>query len=445
MRWTRECMDESVTTSSGAIERRVIRAITWRLIPFLMLLYLISFLDRINVGFAALTMNNDVGLTSKMFGFGSGIFFAGYFLFEVPSTIILHRVGARFWIGRVMITWGIVSVAMAFTRGPLSFYVLRFLLGLAEAGFFPGIILYLSYWFPAQHRSVVTAMFMAAAPVAGAIGSPISASLMQLHGFAGLRGWQWLFILEGLPAVLLGFVTLLFLTNRPAEATWLDHQGRDWLTETMTREQARVPSRQGALRGMLDWKVFALALAYFGTSAGLYTIGFWAPLIIKGLGFSIMQVGLLVAVPNVAAVFGMILWSRNSDRTGERYWHAAIACLVAAVGMGAVAGAPSSAAIAILGLSLTAFGVSAAKPPIWCLPTLFFGGTAAASSIGLINSLGTLGGFLGPYMIGAGQKGTHFSRGLYWVGGTLVVSAITLVMLRYVIWRGANALERKVL
>jgi ACS family tartrate transporter-like MFS transporter len=337
-----------------------------------------------------------------------------------------------------MITWGIVSIAMAFTRGPLSFYILRFLLGLAEAGFFPGIILYLSYWFPARHRSIVTAMFMAAAPVAGAIGSPISAALMQLHGVAGLRGWQWLFILEGFPAVLLGFVTLWFLTNRPAEARWLDKESRDWLTETMAHEQARVVSRQGALRGMLDWKVFALALAYFGTSAGLYTIGFWSPLIIKGLGFSIMQVGALVAIPNIVAVIGMIFWSRSSDRSGERYWHAAVACLIAAAGMAATAGAPNSAGIAIAGLSLTAFGVSAAKPPIWCLPTLFFGGTTAAASIGLINSLGTLGGFLGPYMIGAEQKGAQFGRGLYWVGGTLVVSAITLLVLCTVVGRREN-------
>lgn len=438
-------MDQLATSPAEAIETRVVRILTWRLVPFLMLLYLVSFLDRINVGFAALTMNKDIGLTPKMFGLGSGIFFLGYFLFEVPSTVILHRVGARFWIGRVMITWGIISVAMAFTRGPLSFYILRFLLGLAEAGFFPGIILYLSYWFPAHHRSVVTAMFMAAAPIAGAVGSPISAALMQLHGLAGLQGWQWLFILEGFPALLLGLVTLRFLTNRPADAAWLDPEAREWLVDAMAQEQARLPSRQGALRGMLDWKVFALALAYFGTSAGLYTIGFWAPLIVKGLGFSVMQVGLLVAVPNAVAVAGMIFWSRSSDRTGERYWHAALACMIAAVGMAAAAGAPTSAVIAILGLSLTAFGVSAAKPPIWSMPTLFFGGTAAASSIGLINSLGTLGGFLGPYMIGAQERGTHFSRGLYLVGGTLVISAVTLVALRYTAGGDSGSNRRKVL
>ena len=399
-----------------------------------MLLYFVAFLDRINVGFAALTMNRDVGLTPQMFGLGSGIFFIGYFLFEVPSTVILHRVGARFWIGRVMITWGLVSVAMAFTRGPISFYVLRFLLGLAEAGFFPGIILYLSYWFPSNHRSAVTAWFMAAAPAAGFIGSPISGALMQLDGLMGLRGWQWLFLLEGIPALVLGFITFRFLTDRPAVARWLTEEERYWLSSAIEREESgiRDPRSHSAWRALANWKVLALSLAYFGTSAGLYTIGFWAPLIVKKLGFSVFNVGLLVAIPNLIAVIGMVLWSRNSDRTGERYWHAAIACLIGAAGMALAARAGSSAFLAIAGLSLTAFGVSAAKPPLWCLPTTFFAGTAAAASIGLINSLGTLGGFVGPYMIGS-TNGT--TRGLYLVGGTLIVSAVTIIIMRLVVAR----------
>jgi ACS family tartrate transporter-like MFS transporter len=432
-------MSDTATTASSLLEERAIRKITWRLIPFLMLLYFVAFLDRINVGFAALTMNRDIGLTSQMFGLGSGIFFLGYFAFEVPSTIILHKVGARFWIGRVMITWGLVSVAMAFTRGPISFYVLRFLLGLAEAGFFPGIILYLSYWFPSHHRSAVTAMFMAAAPAAGLIGSPVSGALMELNGLLGLRGWQWLFLLEGIPALVLGFVTFRFLTDRPAVAGWLTPDERDWLSSAIEQEQTGIkdPRSHSAWRALADWKVLALSLAYFGTSAGLYTIGFWAPLIVKGLGFSVFNVGLLVAIPNLIAVVGMVLWSRSSDRTGERYWHAAIACLVGAAGMALAARAGSSAFLAIAGLSLTAFGVSAAKPPLWCLPTTFFAGTAAAASIGLINSLGTLGGFAGPYMIGStnGTSG-NFTRGLYLVGGTLIVSAVTILIMRLAIARG---------
>ncbi len=438
-------MSDTATPTSSLLEQRAIRKITWRLIPFLMLLYFVAFLDRINIGFAALTMNKEIGLTSQMFGLGAGIFFLGYFLFEVPSTVILHNVGARFWIGRVMITWGLVSVAMAFTRGPISFYVLRFLLGLAEAGFFPGIILYLSYWFPANHRSAVTAMFMAAAPVAGFIGSPVSGALLQLDGLLGLRGWQWLFLLEGVPAVALGFITFRFLTDRPADAVWLSADERDWLSSAIHEDQSGIkdPHSRSVWRALADWKVAALSLAYFGTSAGLYTIGFWAPLIIKGLGFSVFHVGLLVAIPNLVAVVGMILWSRNSDRTGERYWHAALACLIGAIGMAVAARSGSSAFFAIAGLSLTAFGVSAAKPPLWCLPTIFFSGTAAAASIGLINSLGTLGGFAGPYMIGS-TEGTsgHFTRGLYLVGGTLIVSAITIVIMRLVEHHQTNQLHR---
>lgn len=434
-------MTDTVTPASSLLEHRAIRKATWRLIPFLMLLYFIAFLDRINVGFAALTMNKDVGLTSQMFGLGAGIFFLGYFLFEVPSTVILHKVGARFWIGRVMITWGLVSVAMAFTRGPISFYILRFLLGLAEAGFFPGIILYLSYWFPANHRSAVTAMFMAAAPIAGLIGSPVSGALMQLNGALGLRGWQWLFLLEGIPALVFGFITLRFLTDRPADAAWLNADERDWLSSAIQQEQTGIkdPRSHNAWRALADWKVLALSLAYFGTSAGLYTIGFWAPLIVKGLGFSVFHIGFLVAIPNLIAVIGMVLWSRNSDRTGERYWHAALACLIGAIGMAIAARAGSSAFLAIAGLSFTAFGVSAAKPPLWCLPTTFFAGTAAATSIGLINSLGTLGGFAGPTMIGSTNRTSgNFTRGLYLVGGTLLVSAVTIVIMRLVVRRQTN-------
>jgi len=431
-------MTDSVTPAPSLVEQGAIRKITWRLIPFLMLLYFVAFLDRINVGFAALTMNKDVGLTSQMFGLGAGIFFLGYFAFEVPSTVILHKVGARFWIGRVMITWGLVSIAMAFIRGPISFYVLRFLLGLAEAGFFPGTILYLSYWFPANRRSMVTAMFMAAAPLAGFVGSPVSGALMELDGLAGLQGWQWLFVLEGFPALILGFIAVRFLTDRPADAAWLTPNERDWLSSAIQQEQNCIkdPSSRRPWRALADWKVLALSLAYFGTSAGLYTIGFWAPLIIKGLGFAVFRVGLLVAIPNLVAVIGMILWSRNSDRTGERYLHAALACLIGATGMAVAARSGSSVFLAIAGLSLTAFGVSAAKPPLWCLPTTFFAGTGAAASIGLINSLGTLGGFAGPYMIGSSNG--SYTRGLYFVGGTLVMSAITIIIMRLVVHRKAE-------
>lgn len=427
-------MSDIRTQSCSPLEVRTMRKAAWRLVPFLMLLYFVAFLDRINIGFAALTMNRDLGLTARMFGIGSGIFFFGYFVFEVPSTLILHRVGARFWIGRVMITWGLVSMAMAFIQGPMSFYVLRFLLGVAEAGFFPGAILYLSYWFPLNRRSAMTALFMAAAPAAGFVGSPISGALMQLDGLLHLRGWQWLFVAEAIPALVLGCVTLRFLTDRPADATWLTAHERAWLSDAMLREQAAVKDPRGhnAWRALADWKVLVLSLAYFGTSAGLYTIGFWAPLIVKEPGLSPFQVGLLVAIPNFIAVIGMVLWSRNSDRTGERYGHAAVACIIGAVGMAITARAGSSVSIAVTGLSLAALGVSAAKPPLWSLPTTFFAGAGAAASIGLINALGTLGGFVGPYMIGASEAGGHFAGGLYLVGCTLIMSAVTIVVMRAV-------------
>ena len=428
-------MSDTQAQLPNPLEERTMRKTAWRLVPFLMLLYFVAFLDRINIGFAALTMNRDLGLTARMFGMGSGIFFFGYFVFEVPSTLILHCVGARFWIGRVMITWGLVSMAMAFMHSPVSFYVFRFLLGVAEAGFFPGTILYLSYWFPLNRRSAVTALFMAAAPAAGFVGSPISGALMQLDGLLGLRGWQWLFIVEAVPALVLGGITLRFLTDRPSDAAWLTADERAWLSDAMLREQAPVKDRRGqsAWRALADWKVLVLSLAYFGTSAGLYTVGFWAPLIVKEPGLSPFQVGLLVATPNLIAVIGMVLWSRNSDHTRERYGHAAVACIIGAVGMAITARAGTSVSVAVAGLSLAALGVSAAKPPLWSLPTMFFAGARAAASIGLINALGTLGGFVGPYMIGASEAGGHFAGGLYLVGCTLILSAVTIVAMGAVI------------
>src|SRR4051812_10060567 len=305
------------------IQTRVLRKITWRIVPFIMLLYFVAFIDRVNIGFASLTMNKDIGLSPTFYGFGAGIFFWGYFLFEVPSNIILHKVGARIWIARVMITWGIVSAAMAFVQGPTSFYALRFLLGVAEAGFFPGIILYLSYWFPARQRAAVTALFMAAAPLSTVLGSPVSGALLEMDGMLGFKGWQWLFVLEALPAVLLGFVVLAFLTDRPEKAKWLADDERRWLVETMNVETTSkaATAKHSIWRGLADPRVLALALIYFGTSAGLYTLGVWAPQIIKQFGLSSLQVGFLNALPASAAVVAMVLWARHSDRTGERTWH----------------------------------------------------------------------------------------------------------------------------
>lgn len=413
------------------IEKRTLRRITWRIVPFIMILYLIAYIDRVNIGFAALTMKEDLGFTASMLGFGAGIFFLGYFLFEVPSNVILHKVGARIWIARVMLTWGLIAGGMAFVESSTSFYVMRFLLGVAEAGFFPGIILYLTYWFPARHRAGVIAMFMAAAPIAVAIGSPISAALLGMDGIMGLAGWQWMFIIEAIPAVILGVVVFFYMTDRPEKATWLKEDERNWLIKTMREEDVGKGSTQhhSILRGLINPRVLALALVYFGTSAGLYTLSIWAPQMIKELGVTSMTVGLVNAIPPIISVVAMVLWSRHSDRTGERTWHVAIACMTAAVGL-VIAASTYNMIGLIAALTIVNVGISCSKPPLWSMPTLFLSGTAAATGIATINSIGNLGGFAGPVMIGwiKDQTGSY-AGGLYFVAGLLILSTVLTLIL----------------
>jgi len=415
------------------LENRVLRKITLRIVPFIMILYFIAFLDRVNIGFAALTMNQELGFSPTVFGFGAGIFFIGYFLFEVPSNLILHKVGARIWIARVMITWGLVSGAMAFVQGTTSFYTLRFLLGVAEAGFFPGIILYLSYWFPAQRRAQVTAMFMAAAPLSTALGSPISGALLEMHGVFGFSGWQWMFVLEAVPALILGVVVLFYLTDRPEKAKWLTDEEREWLVTTMAAEQARRPQQQhqSLWRGLADRRVLALSLVYFGTSAGLYTLGIWSPQIIKSFGMSSLEVGFINAIPAVLAVGAMIWWARHSDRRNERTWHVIAACLLAALGL-VLAGIATTIVAVMLALILVNIGISSSKPPLWSMPTLFLSGSAAAAGIATINSIGNLGGFFGPTIIGVIKQQTgSYANGLYFVAALLVLSALLVLWLSW--------------
>ncbi len=368
---------------SAELETRVLRKITLRIVPFVVLLYFIAFVDRVNIGVAALTMNKDLGFSPAEFGFGAGIFFLGYFLFEVPSNLVLDKVGARIWIARVMITWGFISGAMAFVQGATSFYTLRFLLGVAEAGFFPGIILYLSYWFPARQRAAATAMFMAAAPLSTVLGSPVSGALLEMHGIN-------------------------------AEAA----------------KKAGTASHS-AWRGLADPRVIALSLVYFGASAGLYTLSIWAPLIIKEFGLSSLQVGFLNALPGVAAVIAMVLWARHSDRSGERTWHVVSACLLASLGL-VLAGIADTVLAVLLTLALINIGTSSAKPPLWSMPTMFLSGSAAAAGIATINSIGNLGGFVGPAMIGWIKDLTgSFQGGLFFVAALLLLSAVlTLVLAR---------------
>ncbi|MCE4547385.1 MULTISPECIES: MFS transporter [unclassified Caballeronia] len=413
------------------LEKRTLRKVTWRIVPFIMLLYFVAYIDRVNIGFASLTMRTDLGFSASILGFGAGIFFWGYFLCEVPSNIILHKVGARMWIARVMVTWGIISAAMAFVKGPTSFYIIRFLLGAAEAGFFPGIILYLSYWFPARHRAGVVAFFMAAAPLSTALGSPLSAALLEMNGVMGLHGWQWMFILEAIPALVLGVVVFFYMTDKPEKAKWLKDDERTWLVNVMNDEAAKrsTTAKHGIISGLANPRVLALSLIYFGTSAGLYTLGIWAPQIIKQLGVSSMTVGVLNAIPPVVSVVAMIFWSRHSDRTGERTWHVALACVAAAVGL-AIAAVANSVVGLIAALTLVNIGISCAKPPLWTMPTMFLSGAAAATGIATINSIGNLGGFAGPAMIGWVKDQTgSYAGGLYFVAGLLVLSAVLTLLL----------------
>jgi ACS family tartrate transporter-like MFS transporter len=345
-----------------------------------------------------------------------------------------------------MITWGIISGLFAFVKGETSFYILRFLLGAAEAGFFPGIILYLSYWFPARRRAQVVSLFMAAAPISVVLGSPISGALLELHGIFGLSGWQWMFLLEAVPAFLLGFVVLGYMTDRPEKANWLKDDEREWLVDVMNAERAAkaATAAHSIWRGLADLRVLALSLIYFGTSAGLYTLGIWAPQIINQFGRSTMQVGLLNAVPPTVAVIAMVLWALHSDRTGERTWHVILACLAAALGL-ALAGMAGSVISVVAALTLVNIGISSAKPPLWSMPTMFLSGSAAAAGIATINSIGNLGGFVGPTMIGWIKDLTgSFLGGLYFVAGLLVLSAVLTLLLarsRRLAGSGAQAIK----
>ena len=424
----------NVASMPDELEARVMRRISWRILPFVMLLYFISFLDRVNVGFAAFTMNKAIGLSPAAYGLGGGLFFIGYFLFEVPSNLILYRIGVRVWIARVMVTWGIVSACSAFVTGAHSFYALRFLLGAAEAGFFPGIILYLSLWFPARYRALAAAAFMAAAPISTAIGSPISGALMELPRFAGLSNWQWLYLIEAAPAVVLGFVVLKALTDNPEEATWLAAEEREWLVRRLKSEQTTAASTHGrgltiVWRTMCDLRVLALSLIYLGTSAGLYTLGLWAPLILRQFKFSSLETGWINALPSVVAVLAMTLWARHSDQTLERTWHVVIPCAAACLGF-IWAGSTHTAIGVICALVVVNVGISAAKAPLWAMASTFMSGAGAAAGIAMINSIGNLGGFIGPYMIGwiKGKTGSY-TGGLYVVGATLALSAVLTLLL----------------
>ena len=383
-------------------EQHLLKKVTRRLIPFMFLLYIVSYLDRVNVSYAALQMNAALGFSAEIYSLGAGIFFIGYFLFEIPSNLILHRIGARMWIARILITWGIISSAMMFVQGTVSFYLLRFLLGIAEAGFFPGMILYLTYWFPAHARGRAVARFMTATAIAGAIGSPLSGLLLEMDGIRGLGGWQWLFLIEGIPAVLLGFITFAYLPDGPKEAKWLNAEEKTWIADTLHRERMQAASvgQHSVGEALGSGRVWTFAIIYFAIIMSFYGVTFWLPQIVKALsGMSNFAVGFITAVPWVGATIGMVLLSRNSDASGERRWHVALSAVGGAIGL-IGAGLSHNPVIEIAALSLAAAGIWGTLGPFWALSSESLAGAGAAAGIALINSVGNLGGFLGPYLIG---------------------------------------------
>lgn len=427
-------MDGAV--DSAEVGRRALAKATWRLIPFMFLLYIVAYLDRVNVGFAALQMNDDLGLSDAVYGLGAGIFFIGYFIFEVPSNLILERVGARVWIARIMITWGVISAAMFLVTGPYSYYALRFLLGVAEAGFFPGMILYLTYWFPARERARRVALFMAAIPLAGVIGSPLSGLLLELDGLAGLRGWQVLFLAEGIPAVILGVIVLFYMTDGPEHAGWLQPEERGWLRDALAREN-RIKADQGEYttrQALTNGRVWVLSLVYFGVVTSLYGVSLWLPLIIEEFsGLGPVAVGLLGAIPYLVATIGMVLFARRSDATGERRWHVAIAAFIATAGLVLTGLVGDSVALQMLALTIASLGIYSTLATFWSLPTAFLSGTAAAAGIALVNSVGNLGGFVGPYAVGflSERTGSTYSGMLFLAVLILLAGLLTVLAVRH--------------
>jgi MFS transporter, ACS family, tartrate transporter len=395
-------MSQAITNEMrGELESSTIRAISMRLIPFLVMAYFFAYLDRVNLGFAALTMNADLKFSPTVFAWGAGIFFIGYFIFEVPSNLALERFGASRWIARIMVTWGIISTLMATINGEWSFYILRFLLGVAEAGFFPGIILYLTYWYPAEYRGRFLAAFVVAVPMSTVIGAPVSGLLLGLNGAMGLKGWQWLFVIEGIPSVLLGIVTWFYLTDRPEKAEWLNAEQKAWLASKLQAENAAKQATGHLSLGQVlsSPKVIALSLIYFGYVGAVYGMQFWLPQIVKAFGLTNAQTGFVTAIPYLFGTIAMILWARHSDATRERVAHVGGPLLLTAVALG-VSSYITDPTTTMIVLTVAAIGMFCTFAVFWTLPTAWLSGTAAAGAIALINSIGNLAGFGGPYLIG---------------------------------------------
>jgi D-galactonate transporter len=432
----------------NTLETSTLAKVTKRLVPFLIICYFVAYLDRVNVGFAALTMNQDLGLSQTAFGFGAGIFFIAYFIFEVPSNLLLERFGARKWIARIMLSWGILSGLMAFIPdiaratglgNENSFYLIRVLLGAAEAGFFPGIIFYLTLWFPSEYRARIVGYFMAAIPLSTVIGAPISGLLLNLHGGLGLAGWQWLFIIEAVPAIILAGVVFFYLTDRPADAAWLAADERKWLAERLTLEQKQREAvhEYTVAQALVNPRVIGLSLVYFGAVATNYGLGFFLPQIVKAFGLTTFMTTVVAAAPYAVGLVAMVWWGRRSDRVAERRFHTAFPLFVAAAGI-AVSTALDDPTLKMLSFCVAGFGIFACLPVFWTLPTAFLSGAAAAAGIAVINSIGNLAGFAGPFAMGWIKDHT----GSY-AGGLLLLSGLGIIAMGTVLTLGHDdTLER---
>ena len=411
---------------ADTVEQSTARKVYWRLLPLAILTYFLCYLDRINVGFASLTMNKDLGLDPAWYGMAAGAFFWGYVLFEVPSNIILEKLGARIWIARIMISWGIVSGATAFATGPYSFMAIRFLLGLAEAGLFPGFVLYFTYWFPDRHRARINSGFTLALPIAVASGAPVSTALLGLNGLWGLAGWQVMYIVEAIPTVMIGIAVFFYLTDKPSEARWLHPEERDWLTERMSHERRQIEAHHGfdMLRAFYDPKVIMLSLNYIGIVTASLGMLLFLPQIIKELGVSNMQVGWITMIPYICGAISMVFCGWLSDRLGDRRWSLFTTCVISTLGL-VIAGLTIGTWWSLIGITIAATGFYGTKGPFWSMPTMFLTGGAAAAGIAWINSLGNLGGFFGPTLVGWAKNLTgSFAGGLYALAICALVSAV---------------------
>jgi ACS family tartrate transporter-like MFS transporter len=411
--------------SPDAVEAVVIKKIAWRILPLVIIGYCIAYIDRTNVAVAALTMNKDLGFSASVYGMGAGVFFVGYFIFEVPSNVILERVGARLWIARIMFTWGIFSALCAFVSGPVSFGVVRFLLGAAEAGFFPGMILYFTYWFPDRYRGRMIAGLFLAQPIANALGNAVSGVILQLDGVLGLHGWQWVFVIEALPAIILSIAVLRVMIDRPSLATWLEPNERQWLEAELEGERRKIEGRERLTlwKALADARVFTLAMIYLTTGTSSYGTTFFMPQIVKGLGLSNLMTGFVSAIPYLVGMVGLVLWGWSSDRSNERRWHLIAALVIACIGL-AAAGMLGSSYLAVAAMSVAMVGTYGSRSVFWTLPSLFLSGTAAAGGIALVNSIGNLGGYIGPTVVGWIKDATNsFEMALYFLAACSLASA----------------------